>query len=308
MTIITQAVGGDGGKPFDIEAINEIGVRSGERIDALFLNGNRHGGGGGRERERFTLTNGEYINYISVRHGRLIDRLEFRTNLGRTMRHGGGGGRQTEFKDIRVLGLGGRSGNELDKLRIHYIENYEPSLVEPGRQTAILGIVPQGERIETFVSSRVSRLNSTRRLFETTFSAEQSNSAEASLGSGKGEFVAKTNSTFGFSQTITSEFIKQLETEEIQSETVTRSPEAGFVGLETVQVEVFRVDNKSRGIEDGFWMFPVGTPEYIEVREEIGIPNLESVIDMTGVLGLQLPVMADRRVTKFGHDFYEQKA
>ncbi|MEM9043115.1 MAG: hypothetical protein AAGC81_00350 [Pseudomonadota bacterium] len=39
MTIQTLALGGDGGKAFEIEAIQEICVRSGERIDALLLNG-----------------------------------------------------------------------------------------------------------------------------------------------------------------------------------------------------------------------------------------------------------------------------
>lgn len=304
MTIQTLAFGGDGGKPFDIEAVSEIGVRSGERIDALLLNGSRRGGRGGRERERFTLLNDEYIDYIRVRHGRLIDRLEFRTNLGRVMVHGGGGGRQSELKNIRVLGIGGRSGNELDKLQIHYIENYEASKAEAGRQTAIMGIVPQGERIETFASSRVSRLNSTRRLFETTFTAEQS----SSLSAAKGEFVAKTNRSFGLKQTVQSEFLKQLETEEVQSETVSRSPGPGFVGLETVQVEVFRVENVGPNAEDAHWVFPVGTPEYIEVREGVGIPPQESVIDMTGVMGLQLPVMAERREDRFGRDFYKATA
>lgn len=304
MTIETRALGGEGGKPFDIEAIQEVGVRSGERIDALFLNGDRHGGGGGKERERFTLLQDEYIEYLAVRHGRKIDRLEFRTNFGRHMKHGGGGGKQTVMENIRVLGLGGRSGNELDKLRIHYIKDYTPSQIVEGRQTAVIGIVPPGEQIETFVSSRVSRLNSTRRLFETTFSAEQSSGAEASFGAGEGEFVAKTNRTFGFTQTSTREFINQIQTEEVDSETRTRSPETGFAGLEVVQVEVFKVDNKDRGLDDAYWVYPVAEPEYIEVREEIGIPPQLSVLDMTGVMALQLPVMASRQEIRFGRDFY----
>ncbi|MEM9043116.1 MAG: hypothetical protein AAGC81_00355 [Pseudomonadota bacterium] len=158
----------------------------------------------------------------------------------------------------------------------------------------------------TFVSSRVARLNSTRRLFETTFSAEQSSGAEASIGNSKGECVAKTNQVFGFTQTITSEFIKQLETEEIKSETVTRSPGAGFVGLETVQVEVFKLTGSTGNLSYAYWVFPISTPEYIEVREETGIPAEESVLDMTEVLSLQLPVMAARQEARFGRDFYAQ--
>ncbi|MGF1553694.1 MAG: jacalin-like lectin [Paracoccaceae bacterium] len=306
MSIETMYFGGRGGKEFGIAGFEEIGLRSGNRIDALLLDGERHGGNGGWAQSGLSLSSDEYIDQLSIRSDSRIDRLELRTNHGRTMVHGGGGGKDRgTFANIRVLGFGGRSGSELDQLAIHFIRNYDPSQAEPGLQTAIIGVVPQGEQIETFVSSRVARINSTRRLFQTTFTANQSSSLGASLGNAKGEFTAMASRSLGLTQVVEKEFLEQTETEEVNSETITRSPGRGFVGLETVQVEVYRVDAPSRDLEDAvWWTFPVGTPEYVEVREEIGIPSVESVIDMTGVLSLQLPVMAARKTQRFGCDWY----
>ncbi|MEM1076470.1 MAG: jacalin-like lectin [Pseudomonadota bacterium] len=306
MSIETIYFGGRGGKEFDIAGFEEIGLRSGKRIDALLLDGARHGGNGGSNQQGLSLSSDEYIDQVSIRSGSTIDRLELRTNRGRTMIHGGGGGKHRgTLENIRVLGFGGRSGSELDQLAIHFIRDYDPSQAEPGLQTAIIGIVPQGEQIETFVSSRIARINSTRRLFQTTFTSNQSAEAEGKAGNAKGEFTAKASRSLGFKQVVEQEFLQQTESEEVNSETITRSPDPGFVGLETVQVEVYRIDAPSRDPKDAvWWTFPVGTPEYIEVREETGIPPLESVIDMTGVLSLQLPVMASRKQQQFGHDWY----
>lgn len=306
MSIETIYFGGRGGSEFDIAGFEEIGLRSGNRIDALLLDGERHGGNGGSAQSALSLSSNEYIDQMSVRSGSRIDRLELRTNLGRTMVHGGGGGEHRgTLKNIRVLGFGGRAGSELDQLAIHLIRDYHPSQAEPGAHTAIIGVVPQGERIETFVSSRTARINASRRLFQTTFTANQSSSLGGSLGSAKGEFTAMASRSLGLTQVVEKEFLEQTETEEVNSETITRSPGRGFVGLETVQVEVYRVDAPSRELEDAvWWTFPIGTPEYIEVREEIGVPPLEDVIDMTGVMGLQLPVMAARKTQRFGCDWY----
>ncbi|WP_299047101.1 hypothetical protein [uncultured Tateyamaria sp.] len=53
--IETLAPGGDGGKSFDIQAVQSIGFRSGSRIDALILTGVRYGGNGGTERKEITM-------------------------------------------------------------------------------------------------------------------------------------------------------------------------------------------------------------------------------------------------------------
>ncbi len=305
MSIETLSFGGRGGNQFDIAGFEVIGLRSASRIDELRLDNARYGGNGGTTETALSFSSDEYINELLIRSGSRVDRIELRTNRGREMVHGGNGGQQHELTDIRVLGFGGRAGSELDQLAVHFIRDYQPSQAEPGPHTAIIGVVPQGERIETFELDRSKELNATRRLFQTSFTANQSSSFGGSLGSAKGEFTAMASKSFGLTQVVEKEFLEQIETEEVNSETVTRSPGQGFVGLETVQVEVYRVEAPSRDIKDAvWWTFPVGTPEYIEVREEIGIPPLESVIDMTGVLSLQLPVMAARKTERFGCDWY----
>ncbi|ABV93810.1 hypothetical protein Dshi_2073 [Dinoroseobacter shibae DFL 12 = DSM 16493] len=305
MSIETLTFGGRGGDAFDIAGFEAIGLSSASRIDELRLDNARYGGNGGKKESGLSFSSDEYINEMVIRSGSRVDRIELRTNRGRELVHGGNGGTRHELTDIRVLGLGGRSGSELDQLAVHFIRDYQPSQPEPGRHTAIIGVVPQGELIETFELDRTRELNATRRLFQTTFTANQSSSFGGSLGSAKGEFTAMASKSFGLTQVVEKEFLEEIETEEVNSETVTRSPGRGFVGLETVQVEVYRVEAPSRDINDAvWWTFPVGTPEYIEVREEIGIPPLESVIDMTGILSLQLPVMAPRKTERFGCDWY----
>lgn len=305
MSIETLTFGGRGGNAFDIAGFEAITMRSASRIDQLQLDSVRYGGNGGTKETGLSFSGDEYINEMLVRSGSRVDRIELYTNLGRKLVHGGNGGQESKLTNIRVLGFGGRAGSELDQLAVHFIRDYEPSEPEPGLHTAIIGVVPQGERIETFELDRTKQLNATRRLFQTTFTANQSSSFGGSLGSAKGEFTAMASKSFGLTQVVEKEFLEEIETEEVNSKTVTRSPGRGFVGLETVQVEVYRVEAPSRDIKDAvWWTFPVGMPEYIEVREEIGIPPLESVIDMTGVLSLQLPVMADRKTERFGCDWY----
>jgi hypothetical protein len=80
MAIETQLLGGNGGSPFDIEAVKSLAVRSGARIDALILNGSRHGGTGGTEKPGLEFLPDEYIDRMVIRHHARIDNLEIHTN------------------------------------------------------------------------------------------------------------------------------------------------------------------------------------------------------------------------------------
>ena len=127
MSIAIRTFGGNGGGPFDIEAVKSVGFRSGDRIDALLLNGSRYGGAGRRESTTLEFHPDEYIDRIAIRHGARIDAIEIHTNMGRSLSAGGNGGRREELTNIRVLGLGGNSGGELDNLRVQFMPNYTPA-------------------------------------------------------------------------------------------------------------------------------------------------------------------------------------
>jgi len=293
MSIEVIALGGDGGRRFEEQAVKSIGVRSGKRIDALLLNNQRFGGKGGKERRVLELQGDEYINAMSIRHGRLIDQISLTTSRGRTFGAGGGGGRLTQLNNIRVLGLGGNSGDELDKLRIRYIKDYTESAVLEESKSAVISVIPQGQAVEFFDSRRVSQLNATRRLMETVFSVQTTTESGA-----VGEFISKVNSTFGLSLTNQVEITQQVETEEFSSEKLTYAPPAGHVGVEIVQFDVFQASDST------VWVFPVSEPSIVSVKVDQGIPTEESVYDMTGTLGLHVPAIADRRGKRNGYDYY----
>lgn len=249
MSIETIALGGDGGRSFDMQAVQSLGFRSGSRIDAMILNGNHYGGYGGTERKQITLAADEYISDLTVHYGSRVYGVFATTNRGRTVGAGHAKGNKTEFKDVRIVGLGGKNGSELDKLRVRYVPNYSAStLVDRG--LAVIGTVPQGKITETFTSSRVSQLSATRLFMESVFSFEHSSEAGVSVPLAKADFMGKTNTTFGMTLTTQTEFTEQIETEIFESTRETYSPPKGHVGLEVVSVDVFKADGR-HGVRSG---------------------------------------------------------
>ncbi|QPM92182.1 jacalin-like lectin [Pseudooceanicola algae] len=299
MSIQTIAIGGDGGKSFEEKTVRSIGFRSGERVDAIILNGERHGGNGGKERPIFEMQSDEYIDEMTIWRGGRIHRIKLTTSRGRAMDVGQSGGKQSiTLKDIRVLGIGGKSGEELDKLRIRYIENYKASdLIETG-VSAVVSVIPQGQRIEVSTSQRVSKLSATRQLMETVFRFETSTETSAGASNAFGEFSAKVNTTFGLEVTSQTEINEQVETEETSTETMSYTPPRGQVGLEIVQVDVFRS-------QDGLaWMFPTTEPAIVSVSQSEPLANHANLYDMTGLLGLHIPAMAGQKTSHNGYDYF----
>lgn len=293
MSIEIIPIGGDGGSDFPIEAVKSIALRSGERIDALIINGQQHGRNGGRESVTLELQADEYINKITVWSKGRIHALEFTTNRGRQLSGGQRSGDKTELTNIRVLALGGRAGEELDKLRVHLVRSYSQSrLIERG-VPALIDIIPPGETIERSTELETARLSASTRIMETVFNV--SVSAETSA---IGSFISGMTASSSLTQTTRSEITNVVESKERTSERRTYTPPDGSVGLEFMHVDVFQEDN-------GFtWLFPVSDPELVSVSMEQGISNLKSVYDLTRLLAIQVPVMAKRLDQKNGYDFY----
>ena len=121
-SIRTVGFGGFGGGQFDSIEPRTLQLRSGDYVDAIVLNGVRHGGQGGQLSGSLQLEPGEFITSVVVRSGVYVDRLVFTTNHGRALIGGGGGGARSTLDNIRVLKIGGRSGVYLDRIELTYCE------------------------------------------------------------------------------------------------------------------------------------------------------------------------------------------
>lgn len=304
MSIVTKPVGGNGGKPFAIEAVRTIGFRSGKRVDALLLNGSRKGGKGGSESVVLELQGDEYIDHMEIWSNKSrgkstrIHGISFRTSRGRSLSAGRESGTKTTLSGVRILGLGGNSGAELDKLRVRYIKDYTPSdIVEQGA-LAVIGVIPQGQTTETFVSSRVSKLSASSLFLEIVSSVETT----TETGGAVGEFTAKASTTFGLSVTTSSEFREEIETETFESERITYAPPEGHVGLEVIQIDVFKASDGT------IWQFPVSESSIVSTPVASSPALFANVYDMTGTLGLNFPALAAERSEKNGQDYYALRA
>ena len=237
------------------------------------------------------LQQDEYINSFKIyesyhrkkRESR-IRGLVMTTSLGRKLTAGTLRGPFTTLKNIRLLGLGGNAGHMLFKLRLYYIANYQESaLIETGA-IAVTNVIPQGQTFESFTSSRVSKMESTRLFLETITSVTQSNEGGAALG----EFTAKASTTFGLTVTTQAEFNSSFEEEVKKSETVTYAPPKGHVGLEVVRMDVFRA-------QDGtVWFFPTSEPSIVSAAVSGDAVIKDDLYDMTGTLPLHLPHMSEQ--------------
>ncbi|WP_138472906.1 hypothetical protein [Poseidonocella sp. HB161398] len=289
MTIKNVAIGGNHGTDFDIETVRTIGFRTTNMVEAILLNGVRHGDDQGRETETLELQQDEYICRLVIynSHDRKknedrIRGIEVTTSEGRTLTAGTLDGPTDVLDGVRVLGLGGNGGHMLFMLRVRYIENYIESTPLPGDWKAVVRVIPQGQTFESFQSSRVSKLDASRIFLETVTSLQQTSEAGVAVG----EFSARASTTFGISVTTQNEFIEQVETETVSSERITYAPPLGHVGLEVVPMEAFTASDGT------VWFFPVADPSIVSAA--VSGPDVikEELFDMTGVLSLHLPYMA----------------
>jgi hypothetical protein len=298
MSIVTEAFGGNGGTLFEIEAVKSLGVRSHARIDALLLNGSRRGGAGGTEREILEFHPDEYINYLAIKSGARVDRLEIGTNKGRGFNYGGNGGTAVALRNIRVLGLGGNSGSELDKLRVRYIPNYTESSLIEGNQVAIIDILAPGESIEQSVSREVSHLSAAKRIlaYELTLGVGSQLGTESNP---IGEFVAKLTASVGLKRTSTTEINEEIRIIEESSQKRTFSTPMGSVGLDMVLVDVYRE------AENGLvWLFPVSESQIVTVPLDSGLAASTGAYDLTRLVAVQLPSMANRLEDRYGYHYF----
>ncbi|MEL6450600.1 MAG: jacalin-like lectin [Pseudomonadota bacterium] len=291
MSIRTTTLGGTHGTDFDIQTVRSIGFRATDMIEAVLLNGVRHGDNQGRETDVLELQQDEYINELVVYESHDTKKDEHRvrgvtltTSLNRSLTAGTLRGPSRTLKNMRIIGLGGNSGHMLFNLRVRHITDYVESKKIPGDWAAVINVIPQGQTFESFQSSRVAKMNASRLFLETVTSVQQTTEGGAAIG----EFSAKASTTFGLSVTTQTEFNEQIESETVESERITYAPPAGHVGLEVVTMEVFEAHDGT------IWFFPITEPSIVSAPVSGDAVIREPLYDMTGTLTLHLPYMADQ--------------
>lgn len=285
--------GRDGGDPFSTDVVRSLAIRSGSEVDALIVNGRRHGGEGGSPSNTLVFDNDEFISSITLRCGARIDQVSLVTNFGRQVGGGGDGGDPHELKNIRVIAIGGRSGARLDQLQITYVEDYVPSTVLAERAQFVIGFTPQNTKLTEYEDATYRTVDSYEKITETMLSQKYSASVEAEYYA-KVAFSTEIAYVNMSTTTISHELMRELKNGKCVEKTVN----AGQVGLLLLNGTIMRhPDGK-------VWMYPTTTLSYAV----IGIGDFMNVLnhyDLTGELATQMPELLRYRTEKNGYVFYQ---
>lgn len=292
-----QSYGGNGGSEFAADYIQSLGLRTGEEVDAITINGTKHGGKGGGDRGTLVFDTDEYISDITIRSGERVDNLQFTTNKGRTLGGGGGGGNKHTLNGIRVIAIGGRSGDRLNKITITYVENYQPStFVERG--SFIIGFTAPGTVLKEYIETTKKTTDSYEHITETMFGQRYNANVNA-------EYYAEVVSATGIKYedtkltTIERELTKQL-TENLESNSYTEiTIPPDHVGLLLLDGVIMK------GSDNVYWMYKALSDLSYSVIATDDVANVLDHYDLTGELSTQMPKLLPFKTEKYDYVFYQ---
>jgi Jacalin-like lectin domain len=293
-SIKTSPFGGNGGDEFAKQIVQELGLRTGSRVDQIRINGVKHGGGGGDDRGSITLSDNEYINKVRIRSGSEVDYVEFFTNKNNSIGGGGDGGNPTLLENIRVMAIGGRSGSRVDKLNIEYISDYKPSTVVAENVGFILSYTSQSQELFEYEDRHEKTVDSYEKITESMLNQTYTASVE-------GEYYVKVAASTQIEiKSSTLETVRQELQQELSSgshKTITIKD--GYVGVLLVNGTLMKSADG-----DEHWMFPTTDVSYSVIKIE-DIKNVQNHYDLTGELYTQMPGLIDYRVIQNGYTFYK---
>lgn len=292
---VTNSYGGSGGSAFAPDYIQSLAIRTGSEVDAIIINGTRHGGDGGSQSTTLIFDSDEYINEITIRSGSRVDKLEFKTNKGRSIGGGGSGGSPTTLTGIRVIAIGGRSGSRLDQIEITYVENYQPSEVVETRGQFVIGFVPQNTIMKEYTESTYKTSDSYENVTETMLSQQYNASVEA-------EYYAKVafSTEIKYENTQLTTVKRELSEQLVSGNYREMSVEPGQVGLLLVNGTIMR-GNDGSGVT---WMFPTTILSYAVIATS-DYQNVLNHYDLTGELATQMPELIRYKTIRNDYVFYE---
>lgn len=291
-------LGGDGGgPPFPRQLIRELGLRSGIRIDEIRINNNRYGSDGGSDRGSIILDDDEYITTIDAWSGQEVDALHFTTNLGNSIGGGEHGGHETKLSHVRVIAMGGRSGQRLDKLEVMYIEDYKPSSPVKEYENAgfIVSYTAPFQKQVKYTNSQTRTLDSYEKVTESMMNRKYSASVE-------GEYYVKAaaSTDIEIRDTSVSTVKKELETEMSKATTTTSEIPEGHVGVSLVRGRLMKGND---GRDNEYWVYPTSDLSYSVIKTTDAI-NMRQHFDLTGMLYTQMPDLAQHKTDKYSYVYY----
>jgi hypothetical protein len=291
-TTKTTSYGGEGGKPFGSLGVQKLGLRTSKEVDALVLNGTTYGRTVGSPTDQVFLTE-DYISSVEIRTGSRVDYLSFTTSKGDVIAGGGNGGNsQKTLSNIRVVALGGRSGNSLDQIQITYVTEYMPSTLVAKNQQFIIGFTAPGTNLTEYASTSSRTVDSYQQITTTMIGQSYNASVEA-------EYYAKVSASVNITYENTS-----VQTIEKQLETVLQGETGKYVKIDDGKVGVLLLNGTiKKGSDDNYWMFPTTEVTYAVIP----VTQIDSVVnhyDLTGELSTQMPLLIPLRTEKNGYTYY----
>lgn len=281
----TLEFGGEGGNPFDMEYPTSIGMRHGRFVDALLLNGTQHGGMGGDNPTQVALNGDDYWSEFEVHAGKYIDFLRFKSASGIEVAGGGDGGdNRAVFKGVRILRIGGRSGDNLDHIEIEFIENYQPSTIVVDSAQAVFDFQPGGREIETFSEQSLLNAQAFERITESSTEFTFNTSAE-------GEYFAKFSVSTGLKTTSSTKTDVKSSTEQaLKSGSRTKET------LEQNQATFLIGDIRIMQDSDGhYWVVPVHAPQWVKLFKDDFKGSLAGLYDFTSGVSIQTGLKRKRQ-------------
>lgn len=296
MSIQTLSFGGNGGyKDFSPKSIQSIGFRSYRYVDQIIINDIKYGESGGEDRGSITLEHDEYINFARIRHGNYIDDARFETNKGRSIgsRVTTERGELTELKNIRVLAIGGNTGNYVDRLEIKYIKDYKPSTIVQENVGFILDYTAPFQKCvksdeltqKSIYGYEMITRNMLNKNYGSSIKCEYYAKVAASINIEAREFEL-TN------------LKKELETKMTSMQCQTIEIPEGYVGIWVAN------GNLMKGSDGKHWMYPNAEPTY-SIIKLTDIDNIRQHYDLKGTLSTQMHSLVTHR--KVMNDFVYYK-
>lgn len=293
-SIVINNFGGDGGSQFDADYIQSLAIRTGSEVDAIIINGNKHGGDGGSMSTTLVFDTDEYISSVKIRSGSRVDNLTFTTNKGRSIGGGGGGGSEQTLSNIRVIAIGGKSGSRLDQIQITYVENYEPSTLIESRGQFVIGFTPPNTVLKEYSENTYKTADSYENITETMLSQQYNASVEAEYYA-KVAFSTEIKYVNTQMTTISHELTQELTNGKYSEVTI----KDGQVGILLLNGTIMK------GSDGKIWMFPTTIVSYAVIATT-DYQNVLNHYDLTGELATQMPKLKQYKIEKNDYIFYQE--